>query len=231
MPFYKSITEILSQKIIGLKEMQKKERVENIFRILQDTITRPESELMFQNEFQLLIAVILSAQATDISVNKVTPALFKVAPTPEKMVELGEEGLKFYIKTIGLYNSKAKNIIKCCEKLIESFNSQVPEDRAKLESLGGVGKKTAGVVLNVAFHHPTIPVDTHVYRVSNRMGVVKTKTPDETEKKLLKVVPNWAKQDAHHLLILHGRYTCKARKPLCGICAVSSFCTYKEKTE
>ena len=211
--------------------MGKKERVENIFRILEETITRPESELTFGNEFQLLIAVILSAQATDVSVNKVTPALFEVAPTPEKIVELGEERLKTYIKTIGLYNSKAKNIIKCCKKLIEDFNSSVPEDRKKLESLGGVGKKTAGVVLNVAFHQPTIPVDTHVYRVSNRMGLVKTKTPDETEKKLLKVVPNWAKQDAHHLLILHGRYTCKARKPLCDKCEVRSFCTYGEKTK
>lgn len=210
--------------------MLKKERVENIFRILEETITRPESELTFENEFQLLIAVILSAQATDVSVNKVTPALFEVAPTPEKMVDLGVEGLKHYIKTIGLYNSKAKNIIACCKKLIQAFNSQVPEDRKKLESLGGVGKKTAGVVLNVAFHHPTIPVDTHVYRVSNRMGLVKSKTPDETEKKLLKVVPNWAKPDAHHLLILHGRYCCKARKPLCETCSVEPFCTYKNKT-
>lgn len=210
--------------------MLKKERVENIFRILQATIEKPESELTFDNEFQLLIAVILSAQATDVSVNKVTPALFKVAPTPEKIVELGEEGLKGYIKTIGLYNAKAKNIILCCEKLINEFNSEVPENRKKLESLAGVGKKTAGVVLNVAFHHPTIPVDTHVYRVSNRMGLVKSKTPDETEAKLLKVVPNWVKQDAHHLLILHGRYMCKARKPQCFDCPVETFCTFKEKT-
>ena len=208
----------------------KKSSVEQIFKLLNDTIQNPKSELEYVNHFQLLIAVILSAQTTDIAVNKATKSLFKKVITPESMLKLGEEKLKSQIKSIGLYNNKAKNIIKCCLRLIEEFNSMVPNDRKDLESLPGVGSKTAGVVLNIAFKKETIPVDTHVFRVSNRIGLVRTKTPDQTEAKLLKIVPDWAKIKAHHLLILHGRYTCKAKKPLCETCVINQYCQFKSKT-
>ena len=208
----------------------KKSSVEQIFKLLNDTIQNPKSELDYVNHFQLLIAVILSAQTTDIAVNKATKSLFKKVITPESMLKLGEEKLKSQIKSIGLYNNKAKNINKCCLRLIEEFNSMVPNDRKDLESLPGVGSKTAGVVLNIAFKKETIPVDTHVFRVSNRIGLVRTKTPDQTEAKLLKIVPDWAKIKAHHLLILHGRYTCKAKKPLCETCVINQYCQFKSKT-
>lgn len=208
----------------------KKSSVEQIFRLLGDTIQNPKSELDYVNHFQLLIAVILSAQTTDIAVNKATKSLFKKVVSPESMLKLGEEKLKSQIKSIGLYNNKAKNIIKCCMRLIEEFNSNVPNNRKDLESLPGVGSKTAGVVLNIAYKKETIPVDTHVFRVSNRIGLVKTKTPDQTEAKLLKIVPSWAKIKAHHLLILHGRYTCKAKKPLCETCVINQHCQFKSKT-
>ncbi|OGG97191.1 MAG: endonuclease III [Candidatus Lambdaproteobacteria bacterium RIFOXYD2_FULL_50_16] len=184
----------------------------------------PKSELNFESPYQLLVAVILSAQATDVSVNKVTPALFALAPNPQKMVELGLEGVKERIKTIGLFNNKAKALIESAKQLLEQHQGQVPQDRALLEKLAGVGGKTAGVVLNVAFGEPCIPVDTHVFRVANRLGLVKTKTPQTTEAALLKVVPRWARKEAHHLLILHGRYICKARTPLCAQCPVQGQC-------
>jgi len=208
----------------------KKSSVEQIFRLLNDTIQNPKSELDYVNHFQLLIAVILSAQTTDIAVNKATQSLFKKVISPESMLKLGEEKLKSQIKSIGLYNNKAKNIMKSCLRLIDTFNSIVPDNREDLESLPGVGSKTAGVVLNIAFKKETIPVDTHVFRVSNRIGLVKTKTPDQTEAKLLKIVPDWAKIKAHHLLILHGRYTCKAKKPLCETCVINQYCQFKSKT-
>lgn len=208
----------------------KKNSIEQIFKLLDQSIQNPKSELVYTNHFQLLISVILSAQTTDIAVNKATKPLFKKISTPESLLELGEEELKSKIKSIGLYNNKAKNIIKCCARLIEEFDSRVPDNRKDLESLPGVGSKTAGVVLNIAFNKETIPVDTHVFRISNRIGLVKTKTPEQTEAALLKIVPDWAKIKAHHLLILHGRYTCKAKKPLCETCVINQYCLYKSKT-
>lgn len=202
---------------------------EQIFRVFQQESPEPTSDLTYRNTFELLIAVILSAQATDLSVNKVTPALFAAAPDAKSIIELGEEQLKEKIKTIGLYNSKAKNIIACCHSLLENHQGEVPGDRKSLEKLAGVGQKTAGVVLNVAFNAPEIPVDTHVFRVSNRMKLVRAKTEKETEKALQKFVPEWAKPRAHHWLILHGRYTCKARTPLCSQCKVYEFCEWKDK--
>jgi endonuclease-3 len=175
------------------------------------------------------VAVILSAQATDKSVNKATDKLFPVANTPEAILKLGEDGLKTYIKTIGLFNSKAKNIIKTCELLINQHSSQVPPNRQDLEALPGVGRKTANVILNTAFGEPTIAVDTHIFRVSNRTKIAPGKTVLEVEKKLLKVVPQPFKHDAHHWLILHGRYTCLARKPKCGECIIEDLCEYKHK--
>ncbi|MGK0291060.1 MAG: endonuclease-3 [bacterium] len=205
------------------------EKISSLFKILHTSNPNPETELNFQNTFELLISVILSAQATDISVNKVTPALFAIAPTPESMVNLGVDEIKKKIKSIGLYNSKAKNIYLCCKSLVENFKSQVPRTRKELESLAGVGRKTAGVVLNEAFGEKTIAVDTHVFRVSNRLGLVKAKTEIETEKELMKVVPDFVLQDAHHLLILHGRYICKARKPVCSQCHLTEYCEYPDK--
>jgi endonuclease-3 len=180
---------------------------------------------------ELLIAVILSAQATDVSVNKATARLFPIANTPEAILALGEEGLKKYIKTIGLFNSKAKNIIKTCKLLIEKHHSQVPEHQQELEALPGVGRKTANVVRNTAFGHATIAVDTHIFRVANRTNIAPGKTVLEVEKKLLKFVPEEFRHDAHHWLILHGRYTCIARKPRCGSCIIEDLCEYKHKTE
>ena len=196
---------------------------------LQELDPSPDTELHYKNPFELLIAVILSAQATDISVNKATDKLYPVAATPESIYALGVAGLKPYIRTIGLFNSKTENIIKTCRILIEQFNSEVPQTRDELESLPGVGRKTANVILNTAFGEPTIAVDTHIFRVSNRTGIAKGKTPFEVEKRLVRLTPDEFKKDAHHWLILHGRYTCKARKPLCGECAVIEWCEFSRK--
>ena len=200
-----------------------------IFTRLKAANPAPTTELHYATPFQLLIAVILSAQATDKSVNKATAKLFKVARTPQSLLKLGEEGLKRYIKTIGLYNSKARNIIKTCTLLVEQHGGRVPEDRAALEALPGVGRKTANVILNTAFGHPTIAVDTHIFRVANRTGLAPGKTVLEVEQKLLKRVPDEFKKDAHHWLILHGRYVCQARKPRCGICTLQDLCEYRAK--
>jgi endonuclease-3 len=200
------------------------------FQRLQSITPAPETELEYQSSFELLVAVILSAQATDVSVNKATRKLYPVANTPEAILDLGEEGLKPYIRTIGLFNSKAENIVKTCRVLIDEHGSEVPRDRSSLESLSGVGRKTANVVLNTAFGEPTIAVDTHIFRVSNRTGLAKGKTPLQVELKLLKAVPGEFQQDAHHWLILHGRYTCKARKPNCPECIVRDLCSFKTKT-
>jgi endonuclease-3 len=191
----------------------------------------PTTELVYHNDFELLIAVILSAQATDIAVNKATVSLFKKANTPEKMLALGEDDLKSHIKSIGLSQTKAKNVLATCQRLIDDYSSKVPDDREALESLPGVGRKTANVVLNTCFGHPTIAVDTHIFRVANRIGLSHGKTPLEVEKQLLVNVPKQYLQHAHHWLILHGRYVCKARKPLCQTCIIHDLCEYKDKTE
>ncbi|MCC2616790.1 endonuclease III [Aestuariibacter halophilus] len=209
--------------------MNKEKRIEILSR-LRDANPHPTTELNYTTPFELLIAVILSAQATDVGVNKATAKLYPVANTPEGIFALGVDGLSEYIKTIGLYNSKAKNVIKTCEILINEHNSEVPEDRAALEALPGVGRKTANVVLNTAFGWPTIAVDTHIYRVSNRTKLAMGKTVDDVEKKLLKVVPKEFKLDVHHWLILHGRYVCVARKPRCGACLIEDLCEFKDKT-
>jgi len=201
-----------------------------IFERLRAANPNPTTELNYRSPFELLIAVILSAQATDVSVNKATEKLFAVANTPQAMLELGEEGLKAHIKTIGLFNNKAKNIIATCRLLLERFDGQVPDNRKDLESLPGVGRKTANVVLNTAFGHPTLAVDTHIFRVANRTGLAPGKTPLAVEKKLLKVVPKPFLKDAHHWLILHGRYTCTARKPKCDRCLIADLCEYPDKT-
>lgn len=206
------------------------EKRREIFRRLKKANPHPTTELNYRSPFELLIAVILSAQATDKGVNKATKELFKVARSPKKILALGESGLKEYIKTIGLFNSKAKNIIKTCRILVDQHGGKVPEDRAALEALPGVGRKTANVILNTAFGHPTIAVDTHIFRVANRTGLAPGKTVLEVEKKLLKVVPGEYKKDAHHWLILLGRYTCVARKPRCGACIIEDLCEYKDKT-
>ncbi len=210
--------------------MNREKRIE-IFRRLREHNPNPTTELNYRNEFELLIAVILSAQATDVGVNKATKKLFEDAPTPQAMLELGVDGLKQYIKTIGLYNSKAENIIKTCRILVEKYKGQVPRTREELEALPGVGRKTANVVLNTAFGEPTIAVDTHIFRVCNRTGIAKGKNPLEVEKRLERLVPDEFKKDAHHWLILHGRYTCVARKPRCGSCIIEDLCEYKHKTE
>ena len=210
--------------------MNQQKRLE-IFRRFATHNDKPTTELDYGSNFELLISVLLSAQATDVSVNKATAKLYAVANTPEKMLTLGEDGLKQYIKTIGLFNSKAKNTIATCRLLIEKHNSQVPDDRTALEALPGVGRKTANVILNTAFGHPTIAVDTHIFRVSNRTGIAPGKDVLIVEKKLLKFVPDEFKIDAHHWLILHGRYTCIARKPRCNSCIIEDLCEYKHKTE
>ncbi|MCH7630533.1 MAG: endonuclease III [Proteobacteria bacterium] len=207
-----------------------KVKVEEFLQRMQKANPNPKGELDYTNEFTLLVAVVLSAQATDVGVNKATKALFKVADTPERMLALGLEGLKEYIKTIGLFNTKARNIIGLSQALIAEHGGRVPEDRAALEKFPGVGRKTANVVLNIAFNHPTIAVDTHIFRVGNRTGLAPGKNPLEVEKKLLEIIPDHYKHHAHHWLILHGRYICKARKPECTKCLVSDLCEYQAKT-
>ena len=206
-----------------------KEKVISIFQALQKNNPEPVTELYYETTFQLLIAVILSAQATDKSVNAATSKLYKVAGTPEKIIKLGENKLKSYIKTIGLYNSKAKNVILTCKMLVNDYANKIPEDRETLQKLPGVGRKTANVVLNNAFGQPTIGVDTHVFRVSNRLGIAPGKNVDQVEKKLEKNIPEKYKLHAHHWLIILGRYTCIARKPQCYKCSVVNFCDYKKK--
>ncbi|MEJ2394987.1 MAG: endonuclease III [Candidatus Thiodiazotropha sp.] len=208
-----------------------REKREAIFQRLREANPHPTTELNYRTPFELLVAVTLSAQATDRSVNKATDQLFPVANTPQAILELGEEGLKRYIKTLGLYNTKAKNIIAACRRLIEHHAGEVPEERAALEALPGVGRKTANVVLNTAFGHPTMAVDTHIFRVANRTRIAPGKTPLEVEKRLLRFTPQEFMQDAHHWLILHGRYTCIARKPRCGSCVIEDLCEFKQKTE
>jgi endonuclease-3 len=207
-----------------------KQRYEIFARFQQQNPT-PTTELIYHSPFELLISVILSAQATDISVNKATKNLFAVANTPEKILALGEKKLKDFIKTIGLFNTKASNILKTCLLLVERFHSTVPGNRADLESLPGVGRKTANVILNTAFGQDTIAVDTHIFRVANRIGLAKGKSPKEVEEKLLRVVPTVFRKDAHHWLILHGRYICTAKKPKCKICLIRDLCEYPDKTD
>ena len=206
-----------------------KQKRSAIFSKLRELDPHPETELNYNTPFQLLISVILSAQATDISVNKATDKLYPVANTPESIFALGVAGITPYIKTIGLYNSKARNIIKTCQILVDDYGSEVPQTREALESLPGVGRKTANVVMNTAFGEPTIAVDTHIFRISNRTGIAPGKTPLEVEKRLLRSTPEEFIKDAHHWLILHGRYVCKARKPLCGECAIIDWCEYRKK--
>jgi endonuclease III len=218
----------MMQRRLG-KAMQRAE-IESVLTILAAETPDPVTALDYRDRFQLLIAVILSAQSTDVAVNRVTPVLFAKAPCPEAMVKLGVEGIKAEIRSLGLYNAKAKHIHACCRLLISDYQSQVPSNRADLERLPGVGRKTAGVILNVAFQQPTIPVDTHVFRVANRIGLVQAGNPLETERQLLQVVPERFRRQAHHLLILHGRRVCTARKPSCPRCPVTMWCRYPNKT-
>ncbi|MEE2025793.1 MULTISPECIES: endonuclease III [Alkalimonas] len=210
--------------------MNKQKRIELLSR-LRAANPEPTTELEYSSPFELLIAVLLSAQATDVGVNKATRHLFPVARTPQAMLDLGVDGVKHYIKTIGLFNTKAENVIKTCRILVEQHGGEVPENREALEALPGVGRKTANVVLNTAFRWPTIAVDTHIFRVSNRTKLAAGKNVDQVEQKLLKVVPAEFKLDVHHWLILHGRYTCVARKPKCGSCIIEDLCEFKEKTD
>ena len=210
--------------------MNKEKRYEILSR-LREQNPHPETELEYSSPFELLVAVTLSAQATDVGVNKATRKLFPVANTPQAILDLGHDKLRDYIKTIGLFNSKAANVYKMCQILVDKHNSEVPENREALEALPGVGRKTANVVLNTAFGWPTIAVDTHIDRVSNRTKFAMGKNVIEVEKKLLKVVPAEFKVDVHHWLILHGRYTCVARKPKCGSCIIEDLCEFKDKTE
>jgi endonuclease III len=204
-------------------------QVIDLFERLKAERPEPRTELIYQSPFELLIAVILSAQATDVSVNKATAKLFAVANTPEALLALGVDGLKHYIKTIGLYNTKAENIIKTCQILTDHHHSQVPQTREALQALAGVGRKTANVVLNTAFGQPTMAVDTHIFRVSNRTGLAPAQTVEGVERELLRVIPDQYIMDAHHWLILHGRYTCKARQPQCQGCLIESICQWSEK--
>ena len=208
----------------------KKPDIETFFSRLQAADPEPKGELDYTNPYTLLVAVVLSAQATDVGVNKATGPLFKVADTPRKMLALGEATVRDYIKTIGLFNNKAKNVIKLSQQLIDDHGGEVPQDRDALQKLAGVGRKTANVVLNIAWGVPTIAVDTHIYRVGNRTGLASGKNVDQVEKKLERVVPDAYKRHAHHWLILHGRYVCKARKPDCPACIVSDVCRFKGKT-
>jgi len=208
-----------------------KEIRREIFSRLQNNNKNPTTELVYHSTFELLISVLLSAQATDVGVNKATKGLYAVANTPQAILALGEDSLRDYIKTIGLYKTKAANVMKTCQRLIDVFDGEVPDDRESLESLPGVGRKTANVVLNTAFGQPTIAVDTHIFRVSNRTGIAKGKTPLAVETQLEKFIPTDFKKDAHHWLILHGRYTCVARKPKCGSCLIEDLCEFKDKVE
>ena len=208
----------------------KKADIETLFSRLQAADPEPKGELDYTNPYTLLVAVVLSAQATDVGVNKATGPLFKVADNPHKMLALGEAKVRDYIKTIGLFNNKAKNVIKLSQQLIDDHDGEVPQDRDALQKLAGVGRKTANVVLNIAWGVPTIAVDTHIYRLGNRTGLAPGKNVDHVERKLEKVVPDAYKRHAHHWLILHGRYVCKARKPDCPVCIVSDVCRFKGKT-
>ena len=208
----------------------KREKIVEMFRRLRELNPHPTTELDYATPFELLVAVILSAQATDVGVNKATKKLFPVANTPQAILDLGEDGLKRYIATIGLFNAKAKNLIATCRLLVEQHDGEVPRSRGALEALPGVGRKTANVVLNTAFGEPTIAVDTHIFRVANRTGLAPGKTVRAVEDKLDKVVPDEFRKDAHHWLILHGRYTCKARKPECPMCAINDLCAWRHKT-
>ncbi len=210
------------------EHMNPQKRTE-IFSRFQQQNPDPTTELNYNTPFELLIAVILSAQATDVSVNKATKKLYPVANTPEKLLKLGVKKLITYIKTIGLYNTKARNIIKTCQLLVEQHSSQVPKTRKSLEALPGVGRKTANVILNTVFAQPTIAVDTHIFRLANRINLAPGKTPLEVEKKLLKLIPNQYQLNAHHWLILHGRYICTARKPHCSVCIIEDLCEFEEK--
>jgi len=218
-----------SNEIKALSHSMNKFKRQKIFEKLRQENPNPTTELEYSSPFELLIAVILSAQATDVGVNKATRKLYPIANTPEKIYALGVDGLKEYIKTIGLFNSKANNVIKTCKILVEEHNSIVPENRQALEALPGVGRKTANVVLNTAFGQPTMAVDTHIFRVSNRTGIAKGKDVVEVEKRLVKFIPDEFMMDAHHWLILHGRYTCVARKPRCGSCLIEDLCEFKQK--
>jgi endonuclease-3 len=215
---------------IQAKRLLTAREIEEIFKIFSVANPKPKGELIYQNPYTLLIAVVLSAQSTDKSVNKATSALFAVASNPEAMVALGEEKLREYIKTIGLYNSKARNILLLSQKLLTDFQGKVPANRQQLEELPGVGRKTANVVLNIVFGEPTIAVDTHVFRVANRTGLALAATPSLVEKMLGERVPHAYQQSTHHWLILHGRYVCKARKPGCQHCCIKDICEYPEKT-
>lgn len=208
-----------------------KEKRQQILSRLRDNDPHPTTELVFTSPFELLISVLLSAQATDVSVNKATARLYPVANTPAAILALGVDGVKEYIRTIGLFNTKAENVIKTCRMLVEKHQGEVPEDRAALEALPGVGRKTANVVLNTAFGWPTIAVDTHIFRVCNRTNFAPGKNVEQVEEKLLKVVPKEFKVDCHHWFILHGRYTCVARKPRCGSCLIEDLCEFPDKTE
>ena len=210
--------------------MNKAKRAD-IFARLREENPEPTTELDFGTPFELLVSVILSAQATDVSVNKATGPLYAVANTPQAMLDLGLEGLKSHIKSIGLFNTKAANVLRTCRILVDEYDSQVPRKRESLQALPGVGRKTANVVLNTAFGEPTIAVDTHIFRVCNRTGIAPGKTPRQVEDKLLRWVPDEFKRGAHHWLILHGRYICTARKPRCGACVIEDLCDFKEKTE
>lgn len=208
----------------------KKDQIFDFFSRLAEANPTPRTELEYDNDYQLLVAVVLSAQATDVGVNKATRALFREVETPAQMMELGEDGLKAQIKTIGLFNAKAKNVIALSEILVRDFAGQVPQDRDILTTLPGVGRKTANVVMNTAFGHETFAVDTHIFRIGNRTGLASGKTPLAVEQKLEKRVPGPFRRDAHHWLILHGRYVCKARRPECWRCIVADLCRYKPKT-
>ncbi len=206
-----------------------KKRAAALFKALHDANPRPRGELRYETPFELLVAVVLSAQATDVGVNRATPALFAAANTPETMVALGEERIREFIRSIGLFNNKAKNIHALSRLLVENHQGRVPKDRAALMALPGVGRKSANIILNVAFGHPTLAVDTHVFRVANRTGLAVAKTPEAVERGLLKIIPDEYLYNAHHWLILHGRYVCKARKPDCGTCLIRTWCREGEK--
>lgn len=222
---------LASNPFFGIVGTMKKADIQRFFEILHAENPEPQGELNYTNPYTLLVAVALSAQATDIGVNKATEKLFKIVKTPQDMLKLGEDGLKDHIKTIGLYNTKAKNVIATAEMLVRDYGGEVPEDRDELVKLPGVGRKTANVVLNIAFGHETIAVDTHLFRVSNRTGLAPGATPEAVEAKLEKVIPPEFRRHAHHWLILHGRYICKARKPSCPVCPVRDVCAFKDKTE